>query len=420
MPPDPTRHKKIQLQAIMFRIIHLSDLHCHLDVYQTRVIKALCEDIEKIRSESPISAVVFSGDAAAKGKTGKDEVEKILAHFISHVRLAAGADTPFLICPGNHDIDLSKKLSLFSPIFSGIKSPDEANRLVVEANTSAAKPIWAHIEGFRNLASAIDSEAFSNHPLFYTKKTASNGVKVGFACFNSAWMTAGGGSADYGQLYLGEHLLNMALQELSDVDVRIAVMHHPLDWLAPEEKVLVQRFLTLNFNGYLCGHKHNNNAATLNSNIGSLFTSNTGCVYQSNEHFNGYSIIDIDLINSKWILSAREYYFQREAFDVATRFSSTGQWETPFGVSWNSSQVAIPSEVTRAVNERANALLLSYAASEVAPKSMGALFVEPPLSSMSEKELVARTRGDSVSNNAYKTLLTLGNESEAIIFIGKR
>jgi hypothetical protein len=373
-----------------------------------------------IRKESPIHAVVFSGDAAAKGKTKEKEVENVLSHFVSHIRRAAGDEIPFLICPGNHDVDLTVLPDMFAPIFADIDSPAKASKLVREASTSAAEPLWAHIAGFRKLASAIDQDAFSHHPLFYTKKLKSDAVTVGFACLNSAWMTKGGGRNDYGKLYLGEHVLNAARVELDEADIRIAVIHHPLDWLAPEEKAQIQRFLTLNFDAFLCGHKHDNNAETLNTNIGSLFTSNTGCVYQSSEYFNGYSVIDLDVPNKKWVVSAREYYFQRGEFDVATRFGKNGTWESPFSGAFQSTKVSIPSEVTKAINDRANLLLLSYNASDVAPKSIGALFVEPPLSSMSEKELIAKTKGDSVPKGAYQSLLTLGNKPEALFFIGKR
>lgn len=363
----------------MFRIIHISDLHFEESLHQPRVISALCSDIERSSRETSIGTIVFSGDVAAKGNTKKENVEKIVAQFISRIRNAAGPEVPVLICPGNHDIDLKNRLEVFTPIFLGVTSPTKANAIVKEATLPAAKPLWAHLDGFRELASTVDKEAFNTHPLFYTKKITSNGVSIGFACLNSAWMTKGGGNADYGQLYVGEYILDLARKELEGVDIRIAVMHHPLDWLAPEEKAVIQRYLTLNFHGYLCGHKHDNNADTLKSNIGSLFTSNTGCIYHSNEYYNGYSLIDVDLGNSKWILNAREYYFQREVFDVATRFSPDGRWESPFGATWNSIQISIPGEVTRAVHERANSLLLSYSASDIAPKSIGALFVEPPL-----------------------------------------
>lgn len=404
----------------MFRIIHISDLHFKADLYQPRVIGALCADIARLHSTVPVNAVVFSGDAAAKGQTEKAVVEVIVAQFISHVRSAVGSDVPVLICPGNHDVDLKKRAAMFGPVFADITTPDKANDLVKEAQNPAAESLWAHIAGFRSFASAVDADAFTNHPLYYTKKVTASGVTVGFACFNSAWMTRGGGNADYGQLYVGEHVLNLALKELEGSEVRIAVMHHPLDWLAPEEKARIQRFLTLNFHGFMCGHKHDNNADTLNSNVGSLFTSNTGCIYQNNEYFNGYSSLDIDTTDNKWIVNAREYYFQREMFDVATRFASDGRWEAPFSSTKNSTQISIPGEVIRAVNERANSLLLSYSASDVAPKSIGAIFVEPPMSAMTEKELLAKTKGNAVPSGAYESLANLGSKPEAVFFIGKR
>ncbi len=404
----------------MFRILHISDLHFSDNLYQPRVIAALCADIKQTRAATPIQAVVFSGDAAAKGNTSTDNVKRIFSSFISCVRDAAGTEVPILICPGNHDIDLSKRSSLFEPVFSGVTSPAKANELVKQATLPESKHVWAHIDGFRALAEAVDADAFTKHPLYYTKIIRANNIRVGFACLNSAWLTKGGGNADYGHLYVGEHVLDLARKELEDVDVRIAVMHHPLDWLAPEEKTLIQRYLTLNFHASLCGHKHDNNAESLTSNVGNLFTSNTGCVYHTNEYFNGYSLVDVDLSTSKWFLTAREYYFQREVFDTATRFSTDGRWEAPFGIMRHTTQIAIPGEVTRAVHDRANSLLLSYSASDVAPKSIGALFVEPPLSRMSEKELMAKTKGESVPKGAYESLAVLSQKADALFFIGKR
>lgn len=403
----------------MFHIIHISDLHFKEDLYLPRVVKALCDDLKNIHEVTPIDAIVFSGDAAAKGQTQIEQIEAILAKFVSFVRAAVGVEVPVIICPGNHDIDLSKKAFIYEPLFAGITSPDKASEFVKQANRTDTEPLWKHLSGFRSLARTIDQDAFTNHPLYYTKIITSNGIKVGFASLNSAWMTKGGGNADYGQLYVGEYVLDLARKELENVDFRIAIMHHPLDWLAPEEKAKIQRYLTLNFDAFICGHNHNNNADSLNSNIGNLFTSNTGCVYQSNEYFNGYSSLKIDASRKKWILNAREYYFQREVFDIATRFAKGGVWESDFASNSVGLQVLIPGEVVRAVNERANSLLLSFN-SEIAPKSIGAMFVEPPLSKMSEKELFAKTKGSSVPVGAYESLASLGENKEAILFIGKR
>lgn len=400
-------------------LVHISDFHCDSTMHQERVVDALAKDLIKLGEVKKIDAIVFSGDAAAKGKTENSDIELIVAQFISKIKNATGHDVPWLIVPGNHDVNLKRRLSIYDPIFSTMNSPEKANELIKGSLESAANPVWEHLDGFRSLARIVDETAFSQNPFFYTKKISVDSQVVGFACVNSAWMTMGGGQKDYGGLYVGEYALDLARKELEGTDVRIAVMHHPLDWLAPEEKAKIQRYLTLNFNGLLCGHKHDNNADSIYSNVGALFTSNTGCVYHSEEYFNGYTVIDIDFSAGVWRLGAREYYSQRAAFDVAPRFSPDGKWEVP--IHWNGvkNHVVISGDVIRAINDRANSRLLSFA-SDIAPKSLGALFVEPPLSFSSEKDLVAKTKGGTVPRDAYISLASLGGRSDSLIFVGKK
>jgi len=406
----------------MFRIVHISDLHFSDDLHQPKIIAQLCQDIARTSAVTVPAVIVFSGDIAAKGQTDKQSIEKILSNFVSEVRNSIGSSIPFLICPGNHDVDLKQRAKFLAPVFDAVKSPDEASELAKQALEPESSSLWTHLAGFRRLSKAIDPDAFSQNPLFYTKIIEENGVKIGFACLNSAWMTKGGGQNDYANLYVGEYSLDMARKELSDssIHMRIAIFHHPLEWLAPEERSVIQRYLILNFDGFLCGHKHDNNANSLHSNIGSLFTSNTGCVYQSREYFNGYSLIDIDTEESLWRINAREYYKERNIFDNANRFASEGRWQTPFATLQQGTKVAIHSEVVRAVNDRANSLLLSYSASELAPKSMGALFVEPPLSIYSEKELVAKMKGAEAPPGAYTNIAALAVMNKTLLLVGKR
>jgi UDP-2,3-diacylglucosamine pyrophosphatase LpxH len=402
-----------------FRFVHISDLHFSDDWQQKQVLTALLVDLELLVKTAAIDAVIFTGDAAAKGRTNQEAIEQILARFVSQVRGVVGSNTPFLICPGNHDVDLKARLSVFDPIFQAINSPAKASNLALEAASSAAAPLWGHLAGFRKLAKAIDADAFSISPLFYTKQLIAQGTRVGFACLNSAWMTSGGGVEDYGRLYVGEAALQAAHAEIKDADVKIALLHHPLEWLAPEEQAVIQRQLTLNFDGLLCGHKHDNNADTLQSNVGHLFTSNTGCVYQSREYFNGYSIIEYHPAR-EWKVSAREFYFQRNVFDVATRFAPAGECVYPIIGKAEGYRISIATDVFRAINERANALLLSSTASELAPKSLGALFVEPPLSEVSEKELLTRSRDGTLATESYVSLHALAKLDKCLLFVGKR
>lgn len=404
----------------MFRILHLSDLHFHDHPEQATVLNALLIDVARAQANKKIDAVVFSGDAAAKGRTSSDVVASILSEFVEPIRVAVGADVPFIVCPGNHDIDLKRRSNIYDPVFKNIDSPAKANDFVKDAGEPHLAALWDHVAGFRSFAAAIDGAAFVKSPVFYTKLVEASGIKVGFACLNSAWMTSGGGAADYGRLYVGESALETARKEIQEAQIKIAVLHHPLSWLAPEEKVAIQRQLTLNFDAYLCGHMHDTNAEAITSNVGNLFTSNTGCIYQNREYFNGFSILDLDVDLRRWTVSAREFYFQRGLFDVATRFAQNGTYEFSFDCNALASKVLIPGEVLKAINERANALLLSHSSSEVAPKALGALFVEPPLSFISEKELLAKSNDDRSLKDQMTSLTALARKTEAIFFLGKK
>jgi RNase P protein component len=98
--------------------------------------------------------------------------------------------------------------------------------------------------------------------------------------------------------------------------------------------------------------------------------------------------VDCDFLGGGWSVSAREYYHQRNEFDIAPRFAKNGVSQFSLTTSTNS-LIVITGGVINAIQDRANSKLLSYSASEVAPKQMGAIFVEPPMAEQSENLFVA-------------------------------
>jgi predicted MPP superfamily phosphohydrolase len=403
------------------RVLHISDLHVDSSFQQKQVIAALLKDVALQNQQEQITCVVFSGDAAAKGGTEAATADLLVSRFFDPLRQVIGLTVPIIVCPGNHDVNLKRRQEVFAPIFTGVDRPEKASKLASQAAESQeASAIWGHLDGFRAFAKKIDDQAFCAHPLYYTKVIDVGHTRVGFAAINTAWMTNGGGAADYGKLYVGEYVLAKALEELKHTDLKFVVGHHPLEWLAPEERGVVLRQITLNFDGYFCGHKHDNTAESLRSNVGHVLTSNTGCVYENREYFNGYSLVDFDLDSTKRTIHAREYYYQRDAFDSALRFGENGVFAFYVERSLQEARVLIPSAAISAINEKANSQLLSHETSDVAPKSMGALFVEPPLSTMSEKEVLAKSKNGEAPGNAYTSLSALASETQAVLFLGKR
>ncbi len=401
------------------RILHISDLHVTNCADHSRTINALCEDIAKANNNKKIDAILCTGDIANRGNTSKSAIEA-QEIIIRKILQSSNSSAVFLSCPGNHDISLKDREELYESIFTNIKTPEEANKLIENLISKGDTPLLGHLSGYVELSRRIDSSTYAGNMLFTTKKLKIDSAQVGVASLNSTWRTAGGGGKDRNSLYVGERQIELSLAEIEDCDIKIAMMHHTLDWLAPEEKNKIQRALSTNFDLLLCGHNHSNSASQTISTLGNLLISNTGCIFESREHYNGYSIIDIDSKENVLRIEAREYYSQRNEFDISPRFAKNGVYE--FNLSKNNGAIkaSISSTAINAALEKANSKLLSFSASDIAPKHLSSIFVEPPLAKKSEKSLAASDDLDTKDTDEVVSLYSLSQEKIDIIFIGKR
>ena len=403
----------------LVRVLHISDLHITSSADHARTINSLCEDIVGVSDKRKIDAVLCTGDIANRGDTSEKAIEAQEA-VIRKILKSAGSMAEFLCCPGNHDVNLKMREEIFDSIFSNIKTPEDANKLIESLIAKGDTAILGHLRGYVELSRKIDSSTYKENMLFTTKKIMANSMQIGIASLNSTWRTTGGGSKDRNNLYIGERQIELALAEINDCDIKIALMHHTLDWLAPDEKNTIQRVLAANFDLLLCGHNHSNSATQTISTLGGLLISNTGCIYESREHFNGYSVIDICIEKNICRIEAREYYSQRNKFDVSPRFAESGVCEFNLTQKNGGAKTAISSTAINAAMEKANSKLLSFSASDIAPKHLSSIFVEPPLAKKSEKNLAASEGLDTEDTDEIISLHSLSQEKIDIIFIGKR
>lgn len=400
------------------RFLHISDLHITESSDHSRTIEALCSDIEKANTAKEVNAIFCTGDIANRGDTSPEAI-KLQTSILKKITEAAPGAI-FICCPGNHDINLRARDEIYNPIFTSIKSPDEANRLVEKLIEKGRSDIWAHLDGYIELSKTVSPHLYSDNVLFTTKILALDGVSVGIASLNSTWRTFGGGTKDQNNLYVGERQIELALEEIKSCDLKIALMHHTLDWLAQDEKGRIQRVLADNFDAMLCGHNHNNNATNNTSTLGSLLISNTGSIYETREHYNGYSILDINIPEKQCRIEAREYYHERNSFDLSPRFSEGGSYVFALQKDSSTPHTSISNTAINAALEKANSKLLSFSASDIAPKHLSSIFVEPPLARKSEKNLVAQKNVKKRNENEFVNLHSLSQEEIDILFVGKR
>ncbi|WP_438301606.1 metallophosphoesterase family protein [Pseudomonas sp. NMS19W] len=111
------------------RILHISDLHITNSADHARTIEALCLDINKIDKIQKIDAILCTGDIANRGDTSESAITSQEA-VIRRILQSTITPAIFLCCPGNHDVNLKAREEVYEPIFTGIKTPEEANKLI--------------------------------------------------------------------------------------------------------------------------------------------------------------------------------------------------------------------------------------------------------------------------------------------------
>jgi hypothetical protein len=90
----------------------------------------------------------------------------------------------------------------------------------------------------------------------YARILPINGIKVGIAGFNSAWSCAG--DEDDRNIWLASNWqFNQSKNLLIDTDVRIGLIHHPVDWFNTADRELATVRIASDFDFWLHGHSHN-------------------------------------------------------------------------------------------------------------------------------------------------------------------
>lgn len=230
--------------------------------------------------------------------------------------------------------------------------------------------------------------------LFSAFNFSINNVAVGVATLNSAWRATGrANDEDCGSLLVGERQVELAGAQIKNCNVKIAMMHHPMNWLSARDFQHVQRAVARNFDVLLHGHVHETEGMSLVSPHNNLIVCGAGCLYQSREYFNGYSIIDFDMSGNIFRQEAREYYGARNSFGSTSRFADGGVFESSFKGD-ASINFTLPESSVERISESINEQLISYSISDVAPDDIDDLFVEPRLSEEAPNELLPAAKGE--------------------------
>src|SRR5689334_1989686 len=105
------------------RFVHVSDLHYSGTPDEERVLLALTKDLARANAQREIDALFFTGDLVSKGNFKGVVPEALNERTIGRMREAAGGKVEVVVCPGNHDINLTARGPVYSPVFQNVSIP---------------------------------------------------------------------------------------------------------------------------------------------------------------------------------------------------------------------------------------------------------------------------------------------------------
>ena len=372
-------------------IIHLSDIHFCSENQEVicHQLNKLLTDIKKISSEENIciDAICFTGDLINAGSNNEEDFNLFFENFVFPLleNTSLSLQNIFFV-PGNHEIDTSK---IDEYVEAGICSKLNDGESI---EAFFKKPSLAVLDRINYFQRIYDS--FCEAPLIYKDefcrcyKIDINNVTFGFACLNSAWRSSGKGAIERGKMIIGAAQVKNALDAISDVNVKVCLVHHPLDWLVESDQFDVEKVI-YNFDLIFNGHIHTLDSKQIIAYQGQSIISTCGKFFPTKDFYNGYSIISIDPETLEGKIYLRQYYSgARDCFDKNLQLYSDGCFKFALG---NRDPLLVKAfeilhDIQPGFIEYATSFFVSNIAGHKPVKSFEDAFVIPVLGRFSEYE----------------------------------
>ncbi|MBS3938794.1 MAG: metallophosphoesterase [Peptococcaceae bacterium] len=382
----------------MIRFAHLSDIHLSADTLKDAeefFIKALIKDLEAFNSKKAIDLIFFTGDIVDKGGKSFDSESvygflqfeyKVINPLCEKLNLKKWQ---IFFCPGNHDIDrdvinetmeigLYHQLNSIEKVNCYIDSGKKNQSCRMSAYKTFEKNFYNEFPGSKQITDFQSSYKFEL-----------NGIDVGIVCLNSSWRCADS-LVDKGRLLVGERQITEARKLIEGCQLKLGLVHHPVDYLSTFEQKNISNLITKDFDFLFCGHTHESSIWAQSSILGNLFISCAPSNWSynlrnNNKHsLNGYSIVDYEPTFRGITVYSRQYSHPKESYvlnpdlcDENGRFCVTlpGTEET----TKRSYELTLAEKIKEMYFEQTNEHLITYRSDTKAPKDIENLFVLPSL-----------------------------------------
>jgi len=232
-------------------IIHLSDIH--FTAITDGILKRSEALVAAARPHFPHAAaivVVVSGDIA---QTGAALEYKLAARFLTDVRARLKGDLKvpvyIVLAPGNHDCDFRGDQAARQLVVDAVL---KQSKTIPESYIGTATKVQKEYFAFRKLFEPLDYVILPNDRLWTSYKFVVSGFSVIFDSLNASWISTrheqqGGLSFPF------ERYADLTSEE---ADLRVCVMHHPLNWYNQSNYRAFRKFIHRQSDIILTGHEH--------------------------------------------------------------------------------------------------------------------------------------------------------------------
>ncbi|NTU54274.1 MAG: SUMF1/EgtB/PvdO family nonheme iron enzyme [Chlorobiaceae bacterium] len=263
--------------------LHVSDFHLsdRGPYNQAVILRALVSSVKRFREEeSRVPDLIFAtGDIAQSGK--ENEYEQA-TKFFDDLLDAAGLNRDRLfVVPGNHDVD--RKMGKF--LLRTLDNKDDADEFF-DPDT----PLPNLTQKFHAFSEWYN-DYFNTIRTFPTNTTCSsveiiniNNITIAVLPLNSALFCID--EHDHEKLFIGRRCLDKATSQFGAADLKIAFIHHPLNWLSSVEQRNIRTSLVESVDLLLQGHFHEAVTESIVSANGEYLKLAAGAAYQTRQYPN--------------------------------------------------------------------------------------------------------------------------------------
>lgn len=321
--------------------LHLSDWHQKGADFDRNVVRdALISDIRDRAARidqglARVDFVCFSGDLAFSGQS--DEYQAAREHLLEPVLEALDLDPGRLfIVPGNHDLSRDHIYEMLPP---ELQRPLDSDELVQKwlGDDGRRKRMLEPFDAFRSFVTGYTGRADADYASVL--RLPLGDTQVALLGLNSALMCARhkdqqGWIDDARHLIVGEPQIHDRLDEIKDADIRIAVMHHPFDWLAPFDRNRIEDRLQRACHFVLLGHEHSPKVLGRFGTNGDCVIIPGGAGYdrriaENPRYTNACNWVRLDLANGTGRVYLRRWSEQRSEWIADTDTHEGGRFDLP-------------------------------------------------------------------------------------------